>query len=74
MDTAVAQAAEAALAEPDNPRLAVELVKLPVLQQRFTQADVLMKSLPAEIREKTGNPQSGGSCESYSHRAGITTT
>ena len=51
LDTAVTQAAEAALAEPDNPRLAVDLVKLLVLQQRYSQADDLLKSLPAESRE-----------------------
>ena len=52
LDKALTQAAEAALAEPDNPRLAVDLVKLLVLQQRYTQADLLMKSLPAVIRER----------------------
>ncbi len=51
LDKAVTQAAEAALAEPDNPRLAVDLVKLLVLQQRYSQADDLLKSLPAESRE-----------------------
>ncbi|MEK9134346.1 MAG: thioredoxin domain-containing protein, partial [Pseudomonadota bacterium] len=51
LDQAVTQAAEAALAEPDNPRLAVDLVKLLVLQRRYAQADGLLKSLPAETRE-----------------------
>jgi putative thioredoxin len=51
IDKAVTQAAEAALTEPDNPRLAMDLVKLLMLQQRYTQADDLMKSLPAATRE-----------------------
>jgi putative thioredoxin len=50
LDQAVTQAAEAALAEPDNPRLALDLVKLLVLQRRYAQADGLLKSLPAETR------------------------
>ncbi len=54
LDQAVTQAAEAALAEPDNPRLALDLVKLLVLQRRYAQADGLLKSLPAETR---GRPE-----------------
>jgi putative thioredoxin len=50
LDQAVTQAAEAATAEPDSPRLALDLVKLLVLQRRYTQADGLLKSLPAETR------------------------
>jgi putative thioredoxin len=50
LDQAVTQAAGAALAEPDNPRLALDLVKLLVLQRRYAQADGLLKSLPAETR------------------------
>jgi putative thioredoxin len=50
LDQAVTQAAEAALAEPDNPRLVLDLVKLLVLQRRYAQADSLLKSLPAETR------------------------
>ncbi|MDH3514977.1 MAG: tetratricopeptide repeat protein [Gammaproteobacteria bacterium] len=50
LDQAVTQAAEAALAEPGDPRLAIELVKLLMLQQRYAQADDLLKSLPAEVR------------------------
>jgi putative thioredoxin len=50
LDQAVTQAAEAALTEPDNPRLALDLVKLLVLQRRYAQADELLKSLPAETR------------------------
>jgi putative thioredoxin len=51
LDQAVTQAAEAALAAPDNPRLAIDLVKLLMLQQRFSQANELMKSLPQEVRQ-----------------------
>jgi len=50
LDQAVTQAAEAALVEPDNPRLALDLVKLLMLQRRYAQADGLLKSLPAETR------------------------
>jgi len=52
LDKAVAQAAEAALAEPDNLRLALDLAKLLVLQQRYGQAEDLLRSLPAEAREQ----------------------
>ena len=51
LDQAVTQAAEAALAAPDNPHLAIDLVKLLMLQQRYSQADELMKSLPQEVRQ-----------------------
>lgn len=51
LDHAVAATAEAALAEPDNPDLAVDLVKMLVLQRRYAQADDLLKSLPDSIRE-----------------------
>jgi len=51
LDKAVTQAAEAALTEPDNPRLAIDLVKLLMLQQRYIQADELLKSLPEEVRQ-----------------------
>lgn len=51
LDLAVTQAAEAALAEPDNPRLAIDLVKLLMLQRRYSQADALLKSLPDEVRD-----------------------
>lgn len=50
LDTAVTQAAEAALTEPDNPRLAIDLAKLLMLQQRYARADELLKSLPDEVR------------------------
>ncbi len=51
LDKAVTQAAEAALAEPENPRLAVDLVKLLMLQQRYAQADELLKNLPEGVRD-----------------------
>jgi putative thioredoxin len=51
LDQAVTQAAEAALAEPDNPHLALDLVKLLILQRRYAQAEGLLESLPAETRE-----------------------
>lgn len=50
LDQAVAQAAEAALADPDNPRLVIDLVKLLVLQKRYNRADELLKSLPLDVR------------------------
>ncbi len=51
LDQAVRQAAEAALSEPENPRLAIDLVKLLMLQQRFAQAEDLLKNLPEEVRD-----------------------
>ncbi len=50
IDTAVTRAAEAALAEPDNPRLALELAKLLMQQGRYAQADDLLRSLPSALR------------------------
>jgi putative thioredoxin len=47
---AVRLAAEAALADPHDPRIPLELAKLLVLQQRYAQADDLLQSLPAETR------------------------
>ena len=52
LDKAVSQAAEAALADPHDPRRAVDLAKLLVLQQRYAQADDLLSSLPPEAREQ----------------------
>lgn len=51
LDKAAAQAAEAALAEPDNPRLTIDLIKLLMLQKRYIQADELLISLPEEARQ-----------------------
>ncbi len=50
LDMAVARAAEAALAAPDNPRLAIDLVKLLMLQRRYSRAEELLKSLPEGAR------------------------
>ena len=52
MDKAITQAAEAALADPHDPRRALDLAKLLVLQQRYAQADDLLMSLPPEAREQ----------------------
>ena len=50
LDVAVTRAAEAALAAPDNPRLAIDLVKLLMLQQRYSRAEELVESLPEGAR------------------------
>lgn len=42
----------AALAEPDSPRLAVDLAKLPMLQRRYAQADGLLQVPPKKIRQR----------------------
>jgi putative thioredoxin len=47
---AVRLAAEAALADPDNTRIPLDLAKLLVLQGRYAQADDLLRALPAEAR------------------------
>ena len=49
---AVTRAAEAALAEPENPRLALELAKLLMQQGRYAQADDLLRSLPSALRQR----------------------
>jgi len=46
---AVRLAAEAALADPNDPRIPLELAKLLVLQQRYAQADDLLQALPEEV-------------------------
>lgn len=51
LDQAVTRAAEAALAAPDDPRFAIDLVKLLMLQKRYSRADDLVKSLPPEVRQ-----------------------
>lgn len=48
--SAVRLAAEAALADPHDPRIPLELAKLLVLQQRYAQADDLLQALPEEAR------------------------
>jgi len=53
IEKAVTRAAEAALAEPDNPRLALELAKLLMQQGRYAQADDLLRSLPSALRQQS---------------------
>jgi putative thioredoxin len=48
---AVRLAAEAALADPLNARIPLELAKLLVLQGRYAQADDLLQALPEAARE-----------------------
>jgi putative thioredoxin len=50
--SAVRLAAEAALTDPQNTRIPLDLAKLLVLQGRYTQADDLLQALPAEVREE----------------------
>jgi putative thioredoxin len=49
--SAVRLAAEAALADPQNTRIPLDLAKLLVLQGRLAQADDLLQTLPAETRD-----------------------
>ena len=49
-NSAVRIAAEAALADPRDPRIPLELAKLLVLQQRYAQADDLLQALPEVAR------------------------
>ncbi len=44
--------AEAALADPQNMRIPLDLAKLLVLQGRYAQADDLLQALPAEARDE----------------------
>ena len=44
--------AEAALADPQNTRILLDLAKLLVLQGRYAQVDDLLQALPAEVREE----------------------
>jgi len=48
--TAVRLAAEAAMADPENPRIPLELAKLLVLQERYAEADKLLQALPEATR------------------------
>ncbi len=50
--SAVRLAAEAALADPQNTRIPLDLAKLLVLQSRYAQADDLLQALPVEVREE----------------------
>lgn len=51
LDRAVRLAAEAALAEPGNPQIPLDLAKLLMLAGRFPEASQLLKSLPAPARD-----------------------
>jgi putative thioredoxin len=44
--------AEAALADPQNTHIPLDLAKLLVLQGRYAQADDLLQALPAEVHEE----------------------
>src|SRR4030066_1183767 len=50
--SAVRLAADAALADPENTRIPLDLAKLLVLQGRSAPADDLLQALPAEVREE----------------------
>jgi len=50
IEQAVSLAAQAALAEPDNPSIPLDLAKLLVLQHRYAQARDLLKALPDEMK------------------------
>jgi putative thioredoxin len=54
IEKAVTRAAEAAPAEPDDPRLALDLAKLLMQQGRYAQADDLLRSLPFTLRQHPG--------------------
>lgn len=51
LDRAVRLAAEAALAEPGNPQIPLDLAKLLMLAGRFPEASRLLKSLPDPARD-----------------------
>jgi len=50
--SAVRLAAEAALANPENMRIPLDLAKLLVLQGRYAQADDLLQTLLSDLREE----------------------
>lgn len=50
--SAVRLAAEAALTDPQNMRIPLDLAKLLVLQGRYAQADDLLQALPPEVRDE----------------------
>ncbi len=51
-ERAAALAAQAALAEPDDPRIPLDVAKLLVLQGRYAQAEALLAALPMALREQ----------------------
>lgn len=50
---AASLAAQAALAEPDNPQAPLDVAKLLLLQGRYAQAEALLAALPSPLRERT---------------------
>ncbi len=50
---AITFAAEAAMEQPDDPRIPLDLAKLLVLQGRYTQARDLLQALPPELKSVT---------------------
>lgn len=52
LNRAVALAAEAALARPDQPQIPTDLAKLLMLSGRFDQADELLRCVPPSVREQ----------------------
>lgn len=48
---AASLAAQAALAEPDNPQAPLDVAKLLLLQGRYAQAEALLAALPEALRE-----------------------
>ncbi|MBI5912036.1 MAG: tetratricopeptide repeat protein [Betaproteobacteria bacterium] len=51
-ERAASLAAQAALAEPDDPRIPLDVAKLLVLQGRYAQAEALLAALPVGLREQ----------------------
>lgn len=51
-ERAAALAAQAALAEPDDPQIPLDIAKLLVLQGRYAQAEALLAALPPPLRER----------------------
>ena len=51
-ERAASLAAQAALAEPDDPRIPLDVAKLLVLQGRYAQAEALLAALPMTLREQ----------------------
>ena len=52
LDQACALLAKAALDDPDNSRIAVDLAKLLILKADYSRAESVLQSLPAEAREE----------------------
>jgi putative thioredoxin len=50
IDRAIREAAEAAMDNPDEPRIVLDLVKLLIVQKRYGQAESLLAALPDALR------------------------